>query len=123
MFIHAGALMDAKTPNQIIGVIAHESGHITGGHLARLRNQISKAKSAALMLQLLGLAAMAAGAVAAPARLGNSAWAQPTAEPTPRCAWCLPTGRTKSPRPTRPPSPFSMPPTNPHVDCSRPWSS
>src|SRR5262249_8638280 len=25
MFIHAGALMDAKTPNQIIGVIAHES--------------------------------------------------------------------------------------------------
>ena len=42
MFIHAGALMDAKTPNQIIGVIAHESGHITGGHLARLRNQISQ---------------------------------------------------------------------------------
>src|SRR5262245_62818012 len=40
MFIHAGAIMDAKTPNQIIGVIAHESGHITGGHLARLRNQI-----------------------------------------------------------------------------------
>ena len=37
MFIHAGALMDAKTPNQIIGVIAHESGHITGGHLARLQ--------------------------------------------------------------------------------------
>ena len=42
MFIHAGALMNAKTPNQIIGVIAHESGHITGGHLARLRNQISR---------------------------------------------------------------------------------
>src|SRR6476659_5996409 len=62
MFMHAGALMDAKTPNQIIGVIAHECRHITGGHLARLRNQISKAKSAALMLQLLGLAAMAAGA-------------------------------------------------------------
>ena len=38
MFMHAGALMDAKTPNQIIGVIAHECGHITGGHLARLRN-------------------------------------------------------------------------------------
>jgi predicted Zn-dependent protease len=62
MFIHAGLLMTAKTPNQVIGVIAHESGHITGGHLARLRMQISKAKSAALMLQILGLAAMAAGA-------------------------------------------------------------
>ncbi len=71
MFIHAGALMDAKTPNQIIGVIAHESGHITGGHLARLRNQISKAKSAALMLQILGLAAMAAGAVAGVGGLGQ----------------------------------------------------
>ena len=64
MFMHAGTLMDAKTPNQVIGVIAHESGHITGGHLARLRTQVSRAKSAALMLQLLGFAAMAAGAVA-----------------------------------------------------------
>ncbi len=64
MFIHAGALMETKTPNQIIGIIAHESGHITGGHLARLRTQISRAMSAALMLQLLGLAAMAAGAAA-----------------------------------------------------------
>ena len=71
MFIHAGALMDAKTPNQIIGVIAHESGHITGGHLARLRNQISRAKSAALMLQLLGLAAMAAGAAVGAGNLGQ----------------------------------------------------
>ena len=71
MFIHAGALMDAKTPNQIIGVIAHESGHITGGHLARLRNQMSRAKSAALMLQLLGLAAMAAGAAVGAGNLGQ----------------------------------------------------
>jgi predicted Zn-dependent protease len=71
MFIHAGALMDSKTPNQIIGVIAHESGHISGGHLARLRNQISRAKSAALMLQLLGLAAMAAGAAAGAGNLGQ----------------------------------------------------
>lgn len=71
MFVHAGALMDSKTPNQMIGVIAHESGHITGGHLARLRNQISKAKSAALMLQILGLAAMAAGAAAGAGNLGQ----------------------------------------------------
>src|SRR4029077_14948360 len=70
MFMHAGALMEAKTPNQIIGVIAHECGHITGGHLARLRNQISKAKSAALMLQLLGLAAMAAGAAVGAGNVG-----------------------------------------------------
>ena len=72
MFVHAGALMNAKTPNQMIGVIAHETGHITGGHLARLRTQISRAKSAALMLQLLGLAAMAGGALAGAPGIGQA---------------------------------------------------
>ena len=72
MFIHAGALMGAKTPNEVIGVIAHESGHITGGHLARLRTQLSRAKSAALMLQLLGLAAMAAGALGGAPGIGQA---------------------------------------------------
>ena len=71
MFIHAGALMDSKTPNQIIGVIAHESGHITGGHLARLRGQIARAQSAALMMQIIGLAAMAAGAIAGAGSVGQ----------------------------------------------------
>jgi predicted Zn-dependent protease len=72
MFMHAGTLMTAKTPNEVIGVIAHESGHITGGHLARLRTQVSRAKSAALMLQLLGLAAMVGGAFAGTPGLGQA---------------------------------------------------
>jgi predicted Zn-dependent protease len=72
MFIHAGLLMDAKTPNQVIGVIAHESGHITGGHLARLRTQVARAKSAALMLQLIGLAAMVGGAFAGAGDAGQA---------------------------------------------------
>lgn len=63
MFIHIGALMKSDTPNQLIGVIAHETGHIAGGHLARLRNQMSKARSGMLMLQALAIAAIAAGAV------------------------------------------------------------
>ncbi len=71
MFMHAGTLMEAKTPNQVIGVIAHESGHITGGHLARLRSQVSKAKSAAMMLQLLGIAAMAGGVLAGAPNIGQ----------------------------------------------------
>jgi len=71
MFIHAGLLMSATTPNQVIGVIAHECGHITGGHLARLRANVARAQSAALMLQLLGLAAMAAGAVTGTSGLGQ----------------------------------------------------
>jgi predicted Zn-dependent protease len=72
MFMHAGTIMNARTPNQVIGVIAHESGHIAGGHLARLRSQIAKAQSAALMLQLLGLAAMAAGAATGAGSLGQA---------------------------------------------------
>ena len=30
IFVNAGALMEAETPNQIIGVLAHETGHIAG---------------------------------------------------------------------------------------------
>src|SRR3974390_2019170 len=36
IFVNAGALMQAKTPNQIIGVFAHESGHIAGGHMRKM---------------------------------------------------------------------------------------
>ena len=63
MFIHVGAIMHAKTPNELIGVIAHEAGHIAGGHLSRLRAFMAKAQNTALMLQILGIAAMAAGAI------------------------------------------------------------
>jgi len=64
MFIHVGAIMQASTPNQLIGVIAHEAGHIAGGHLSRLRGLMQRAQSASLMLQLLSIAAMAGGALA-----------------------------------------------------------
>jgi len=64
MFIHVGAIMQASTPNQLIGVIAHETGHIAGGHLSRLRGLMQRAQSASLMLQLLSIAAMVGGAVA-----------------------------------------------------------
>jgi len=64
MFFHVGTLMRAETPNQVIGVIAHETGHIAGGHLSRLRQAMSHARSTSMMLRVLILAATAAGAVA-----------------------------------------------------------
>lgn len=64
MFFHVGTLMKSKTPNQVIGVIAHEAGHIAGGHLSRLRQAMSHARSTSMMLRVLILAATAAGAVA-----------------------------------------------------------
>lgn len=62
MFMHTGTLMRSETPNQVIGVLAHETGHIAGGHLSRLRQVMASARTASLMLQILGIAAMAAGA-------------------------------------------------------------
>jgi len=62
IFINAGALFDAKTPNEIIGVFAHETGHLAGGHLSRLREQLSRAQTASIIALLAGVGAMVAGA-------------------------------------------------------------
>src|SRR5215831_2159167 len=62
IFVNAGALMDADTPNQIVGVLAHETGHIAGGHLSKLRGELANAQTAAILAMLLGLGAVAASA-------------------------------------------------------------
>lgn len=73
MFFFTGTLMRSETPNQLIGIIAHETGHIQGKHLARLRNVASQARAAALMLQVLGLLAIGAGAASgAGSNLGDA---------------------------------------------------
>jgi predicted Zn-dependent protease len=63
VFLHVGAITKSSTPNQLIGVIAHEAGHIDGAHISRMHIQIARAQQAALFFQLLGIAAMAGGAV------------------------------------------------------------
>ncbi len=64
VFVHTGALMQANTPNEVIGVIAHETGHITGGHMAALRSRIAKDQTRALLAQILGIGLIVAGGVA-----------------------------------------------------------
>jgi predicted Zn-dependent protease len=66
IFINSGALMDAKTPNEVIGVLAHETGHMAGGHLSRLRQQLATAQTASIIALLAGL-----GAAVAASRSGN----------------------------------------------------
>ncbi|WP_157014833.1 M48 family metalloprotease [Mesorhizobium xinjiangense] len=63
MFINTGALMTAETPNEIIGVIAHEAGHIAGGHQERLRQQLARAQTMAIVAGLLGMGAAIGGAL------------------------------------------------------------
>jgi len=62
IFINAGTLMQAETPNEVIGVIAHETAHIAGGHLARQREALSRTRAASIIAMLLGAGAIAAGA-------------------------------------------------------------
>ena len=62
VFIHTGALQQAATPNEVIGVIAHEAGHIAGGHMATLRARIKQDQTRALLMQILGIGLMVAGA-------------------------------------------------------------
>ena len=64
IFINVGALYDAKTPNEVIGVLAHETGHMAGGHLSRLREQLANAQTASIIALLLGVGAMVGGAKA-----------------------------------------------------------
>ncbi|MDB5569963.1 MAG: peptidase [Hyphomicrobiales bacterium] len=66
IFVNAGAIMESKTPNELIGVLAHETGHIAGGHLARQRMELANAA----IMSVAGML-MSAGAIAATARNRN----------------------------------------------------
>jgi predicted Zn-dependent protease len=71
IFMTTGLLMRAENSNQIIGVIAHETGHIAGGHLARMSDEMRHLTHEALAAQLLGLlVAAAAGNAGAGAAIG-----------------------------------------------------
>ena len=72
MFIYTGLIKETQNPNQLIGVIAHETGHMAGGHLSR-SGDMNKAAMAPFLLTLgLGILAAAAGAPDAAAALLSS---------------------------------------------------
>ena len=62
IFVNHGAVLQSETPNQIIGVLAHETGHLAGGHLAKMREQMARAQTQMIIAMLLGAGAMVAGA-------------------------------------------------------------
>jgi predicted Zn-dependent protease len=80
IFVHTGLILAADNPNEIIGVLAHETGHIAGGHLARSREAINQSLGTALISIGLGVLAIAAGAPDAGAALisGSQAFAMGT---------------------------------------------
>jgi predicted Zn-dependent protease len=57
LFINTGLLLKADTPEQVMGVIAHETGHIAGGHLSRVQDQLRNASAISILSTVLGVAA------------------------------------------------------------------
>jgi len=60
-FINTGVILRAKTPNQLIGVLAHETGHISGGHLTRFQEAARNASIEGIIAMVVGAAASVAG--------------------------------------------------------------
>ena len=100
IFINAGALIDAKTPNEIIGVFAHETGHLAGGHLLRLREKLAQAQTQSIIAMLLGIGAVVAGARSGGA--GNRRRGDHGAAICRSSARCSPTCAPRKTRPTMP---------------------
>jgi len=61
IFLHSGIILQSDTPNQLKGVIAHEAGHIAGGHIVRSDYGNRSAYGAILIAAGIGLAAILAG--------------------------------------------------------------
>jgi predicted Zn-dependent protease len=69
VFVHTGLILAAENANELKGVLAHETGHISGGHLARSREAMQQAMAPAWVSIGLGILAAAAGAPDAAAAL------------------------------------------------------
>ncbi len=62
VYIHSGLLLDARSPEEILGVIAHELGHIKAGHVPRRDQAIRDARSAGSLAAMAAIALAAGGA-------------------------------------------------------------
>jgi predicted Zn-dependent protease len=63
LFVNTGIITLNDDPNGLIGVIAHETGHITGGHLARMGEDIEFVQKGLALSYILGIAAAISGSV------------------------------------------------------------
>lgn len=62
IYIHSGLIGAAESAGEVQGVLAHEMGHITGGHIIRHAEGAKAATGISIVSLLLGVAAIAAGA-------------------------------------------------------------
>ena len=65
IYLYTGVLAESTHPDQVLGVFAHELGHIAGGHLARMNEDLDAALATQLIGFLVGIGTIAAGGVQA----------------------------------------------------------
>ncbi len=61
IFVYTGMIQTAKNPGELLGVLAHETGHIAGGHLIAGREAMERASYESMLAMLLGVGAGVAG--------------------------------------------------------------
>ena len=62
IYVHSGLINEAETANEVQGVLAHELGHITAGHVVRFDERTKRATNISILSLLLGVGAALAGA-------------------------------------------------------------
>jgi predicted Zn-dependent protease len=60
IFLNTGLILAVDSASEILGVLAHESGHIVGGHLSRSREAMETASTQNIIAMVLGVVAIAA---------------------------------------------------------------
>ena len=62
IYVHSGLINEAGTANEVQGVLAHELGHITAGHVVRFNERTKAANGISILSLLIGVGAVLAGA-------------------------------------------------------------
>ena len=66
IFINSGLVLRAENPNQLIGVVAHETGHIAGGHVLRAKEAMRNASIESIIAMVAAAGASVLGRSGAP---------------------------------------------------------
>lgn len=61
IFVYTGLIDKSENPDEILGVLAHEIGHISGGHLIGRRDALERASYESILGTVLGIGAAIAG--------------------------------------------------------------
>ena len=61
IYVNTGLLTQIKTPSAFQAVIAHELGHVLGGHISQMSNRMSAEGARTMLIQALGVGLMVAG--------------------------------------------------------------